>query len=213
MALLLDLLQQLHALLEYSRTGRSTTGGVSQEQSRKAESSPSTCWSCFSWCNPGRGWPSGLRVHIAGSCWVFRQPTLLNPSPQSCSQAILCLVYICAWDSPDPRAGSCTWPCWTLWGWHGPTSQASSGPSGWHPFPLVCQLLHSAWCHLQTCWGCTRSLLSKLPTKMLNSTNLWGMSLITGLHLDTEPLIATLSVTIQPISYPASNSSIKFIFL
>jgi len=31
---------------------------------------------------------------------------------------------------------------------------ACLGPSGWHPVPWVCQLHHTAWCHLQTCWGC-----------------------------------------------------------
>ena len=32
------------------------------------------------------------------------------------------------------------------------------GPYGWHLVPQVCQLHHSAWCHLQTCWGCAWSL-------------------------------------------------------
>jgi len=56
-------------LLWEAKTGCSTAGGVSQEKSRGAESPPLTCWSCFSWCNPGYGWPSGLQAR--SSCWVF----------------------------------------------------------------------------------------------------------------------------------------------
>jgi len=40
---------------------------------------------------------------------------------------------------------------------HVPTSRACPRPSGWYPILLVCQLQHSAWCHLQTCKGCTQS--------------------------------------------------------
>ncbi|KFW65451.1 MAM domain-containing glycosylphosphatidylinositol anchor protein 2, partial [Pygoscelis adeliae] len=48
--------------------------GVSPEQSRGAESPPSTCWPrCFG-CSPGDDWPSGLRAHIAGSCPAFHPP-------------------------------------------------------------------------------------------------------------------------------------------
>ena len=36
------------------RTGCSTPGGVSQEQNRRGESPPSTCWPCFFWCSPDR---------------------------------------------------------------------------------------------------------------------------------------------------------------
>ena len=48
--------------------------------------------------------------------------------PQCCSQVILCPTCICAWDCPEPDAGSSS--CWASWGWHGPTSQACRGPSG-----------------------------------------------------------------------------------
>ncbi|KAK4827142.1 LOW QUALITY PROTEIN: hypothetical protein QYF61_014736 [Mycteria americana] len=76
----------------------------------------------------------------------------------------------------------------------GPTSQACQGPSGWHLFPpasaphslvLLADLLR------------VHSIpLSMSLTKMLNSagpnTDPWGTPLITGLHLDIEPLTATL---------------------
>ena len=97
--------------LVLSVCGCSIPSGFSWEQSRGAESLPSTCWSLFSWCNPGYGWPSGLQAHTAGSCWLFHWPTPQNPSPQSCSQAILHLTSICVWNWPDPDAGPCTWPC------------------------------------------------------------------------------------------------------
>ena len=42
-----------------------------------------------------------------------------------------------------------------LIGSHRPTTWACSDPSGWHPVPQACQPPHSAWCHLQVCWGCT----------------------------------------------------------
>ena len=38
------------------------------------------------------------------------------------------------------------------------------------------------------------------------------MALTTSLHLDTELLTATLSTTVQPISYPEIGPSIKSIF-
>jgi len=49
------------------------------------------------------------------------------------------------------------YPCWISWVSHRPTSRACPGPSGWHCIHSACRLHHSAWCHLQTCWGCTRS--------------------------------------------------------
>lgn len=54
------------------------------------------------------------------------------------------------WDHYYPSATPCIWPYWTLLGSHGPTFKAFSGPSGWLPFLLLCQLQLSAWCHLQT---------------------------------------------------------------
>ena len=122
---------------EPNTTGCSTPGGISGEQSRGAEPPPLTCWSSFSWCNPGYGLPPGRQAHIAGSYWIFHQLTLPNASPQGCSQDVLCPAYICALDYPDPDAGPFTCPCWTIWGWHGPTSQACSGPSRWCLFPSV----------------------------------------------------------------------------
>jgi len=49
-----------------------------------------------------------------------------SPSPQSCSQSVLCPASICAWNCPSPWGGPCTWPC--------QTSQACPASSEWHPF-------------------------------------------------------------------------------
>lgn len=106
---------------------------ISWEQSRGAESSLLTCWAGFSWCSPGYGWPSGLQVHVTSSCWIFHQPAPQNPSSQGCSEVILNTACIYSWDCPYQGAGLCTWPCWTSWCWHGPTSQACPPPSGGHP--------------------------------------------------------------------------------
>ena len=57
-----------------SRAGHRTPGVVSPEQSRGAESPPSTCWSHFYCCRPGYSWSSEPRVHIARSCQTFHAP-------------------------------------------------------------------------------------------------------------------------------------------
>ena len=62
---------------------------ASWEQSKGAESPPSTYWPRFSWCSPGYGWPSGLQAHFVGSCWASHPPVPSSPSSQGCSQATL----------------------------------------------------------------------------------------------------------------------------
>ena len=66
-------------------------------------------------------------------------------------------LFIDAGGCPNLGAGPCTWPCWTSWGSHRPTSPDCPHPSGWHPVPQACQLYHTAWCSLQTCQGCAWS--------------------------------------------------------
>ena len=87
-----------------------------------------------------------IYMDTAGSCPAFHSPVPPSLSPQGCSQSVLHPACLCAWDCPDPGTGPCTWPCWTSWGSHGPTSQACSGPSGRHPIPPVRQPRHTAWC-------------------------------------------------------------------
>lgn len=70
---------------------------------------------------------SGLQVYTAQSHWASCQPKPSSHFPQVCSQPVLHLVCTCAWDCPNTSAQPCTWPCWTSWGLHGPTSQASQG--------------------------------------------------------------------------------------
>lgn len=62
------------------------------------------------------------------------------------------------WDCPDLAAGSRTWPHWNLKGFHGPIYQDCQDLSGQHLFLPAHQLQPTAWCHWETCWGCTRSL-------------------------------------------------------
>jgi len=144
---------------EGSRVVCRTAGGVSSEQSRGAESPPLTSWPRFFWCS----WPFGLWAHIAGWCQDSHQSALTSPSWQGCSQSIVCLACICAWDCLNPCAGPCTWPCWTSWGSHRPTSPACPGLSGFHPFcpasgpHTFCPASGPAWCRQHTCWGCTQS--------------------------------------------------------
>ena len=111
---------------------------------------------CFFWCSPRYSQPSGLRVHIVGPCPAFHPPVSPSLSQQGFSGSLCPLTCIDTGGCANPGAGLYTRPCWTSWGSHGPTSQASPGPSGWHPIPQVCQPHHTSWCHLKTCWGCTR---------------------------------------------------------
>ena len=90
---------------EGSRAGHRTPVGVSPEWSRGAESSPSPC--CRG-CSLGYGWPSGLRVHIAGSYPIFHPPVSPSPSVQGCSQSINSPVCIDIGNCHDPGAGPCT---------------------------------------------------------------------------------------------------------
>lgn len=91
-------------------------------------------------------WLSGLQVHIASWGWVFQQPIPQGPSPQGCSQFILCPACMCASDCPSPGSGSCTCPCWTSRGLHRPTSQACQIPYRWHLFPPECWLYQKVQC-------------------------------------------------------------------
>jgi len=60
-----------------------------------------------------------LRVRLAfwavsAHCWAvlsFSSTSTPCPSRQGCSHTILCPACICAWDCPNPGAGTCTWPC------------------------------------------------------------------------------------------------------
>ncbi|KAK4818848.1 hypothetical protein QYF61_020067 [Mycteria americana] len=81
--------------------------------------------------SPGYNWLSGLQTHIASSCPTFDAPVLPSLSLQGCSQCIRLPVCIDTGDHPNLVL-------------HGPTPEACESSSGWHPFPQVYQLHHSA---------------------------------------------------------------------
>lgn len=74
-------------------------GGVSQGQSRWAESPPSPCWLHFFWCNPWYTWFSQMQVSIAETCWASCWPTALSTFFQGFSQSILHPTCTYSWDS------------------------------------------------------------------------------------------------------------------
>ena len=117
------------------------------------------------------------------------------------------------WAGTPSTRPNCSESYWTSCGSHGPTSQACSGPSGWHPFPPVCWLHHTAWHHQQTCWGCTRSHCPRhgqrcqtAPVPILTPENTTCYCSPLG-HWAIDH--NSLRVTIQPIPYPLSGPSVK----
>ena len=63
-----------------SRAGCRTSGGVSPEQSRGAESPPSPCWPRCFWCSQGYGWPSfWVELLVNQHHKVFPLRAALNP--------------------------------------------------------------------------------------------------------------------------------------
>ena len=92
-------------------------------------------------------------------CWFvlsFSSTNTLSVSPLDCSKCILHSACISARDCSDPCEYLCTWPSWSSRDSHRPTSVACQGPSGCHPFSLLCWPHHRNWCHPQTCWRCTQ---------------------------------------------------------
>lgn len=55
---------------------------------------------------------------------------------------------------------------------------------------LLCELQHSAWSHLQTCWGCAWSSLCiiGLGIEEHQPQDSWGIPCITSLHLDMNDM-------------------------
>ena len=176
-----------------SRAGLNTPGEISPEWRGRIPSLDLLAMLLLT--QPGISWPSGLRVHIVGSCPAFHPPVPPSPSQQGCSQSLHPPACIDSGDCPHTDAGPCPWPYWTSRGSHRPSSWACPGPSGWHLIARACQLHHTAWCHLQTCWGYTQwntKSLMKIFKSTGPSMDPWGTLLITDLHLDTEPLTTTL---------------------
>ena len=137
-----------------------------------------------------------------------------SPSHQVCSQSLHPHACIDTWGCPNLGLGPCIWPCLTSWGSHRPTSPACPGLFGWYPVLLVCELHHSAWCHLQTCWGCSQSY-HVIDEDIKQYWIQYGPLRDTTCHwspfghwaIDHYPL----DVTIQPIPYPPNSPHIKSI--
>ena len=102
------------------------------------------CWPRFFWCSSSTINFFGLQVHITGSYLFF----LSINKPKTFSVELLSIHSLHRlywyWQSCTSSRSS-----------HRSTSQACQSPLEWHLFLLLYQLHHSAWCHLQTCWGCT----------------------------------------------------------
>ena len=162
-----------------------------------------------------------LQTHTAASCLIFRLPRPLNPSQQGCcqgnSQGVLLSVCIRIWDYLNLSAKPCTLLCCTSSGLHGPTLQVCQDPPGWHPFLLLNQLHYSAWCHQQTCWRRSQSIINVIDKDV---KEYWTPDR----HLaDTAPYQPPpghrfsdhilLAATFQPISYPPNSPPFKYISL
>jgi len=178
---------------EGSRAGRRTPGGVSPEQSRRAESPPSTCWPRFFWRSPGYGWPCWLPAHIGGSCPAFHAPVAPSPSWQGCSQSLHLHSVLTLGAAPtqvqDPALG--------LVEPHkvhtGPLLQLVQVPPNGILFlrcvdhtphlGVICKLAEGA---LDTTMSLTKILHSTGP-----NIDPWGIPLVTDLHLGIEPLTTT----------------------
>lgn len=57
---------------------------MSQEQSRRAEPLPWTCWPHLWWCSPGHSWLPGLQVHLADSHRAFCQSAMRGCLQPAC---------------------------------------------------------------------------------------------------------------------------------
>lgn len=116
-----------------SRARYSTSGRVSWGQSRWGEPSTAlTSWPWFFSCSPGYNRFSGLHM----------QPThsqlMSNSSSTTIPKSFLAGLLSINSASNLYWYRGLSWPC--------------QGLSRWHPL-TVYELHHSAWCHLNSCWG------------------------------------------------------------
>ena len=163
-------------------------------------------------------WAASAHCRLSSS---FSPPVPPSPSRQGCSQSLHPPAWTYTEGCQDPRTGPWTLLCATSWGSHGPTPSACPGLSGCRPVPQVCQLHHSAWCHLQTCWG---FILSLCLNEYMNTDEYikqcWSQQ---GPLRDTtchwHPFghwtvgHYSLDATIQTIPYPLNSPPIKSISL
>lgn len=87
-------------------------------------------------------------------CWVPNPPTSPSPSPQGCSQSILCPSSICAWDCLSRSTPLCLHLAfWNLMCSAWTNLSGLSRPFWMAMLPSVSQPHHTAWHHLKTCWS------------------------------------------------------------
>lgn len=132
-----------------------------------------------------------MQVHISGPYQMFLRPIPPCPCVQDCSQLTHCTACIHIWHCPEWWAGHCIRPCRTPQGLQGATSKACQDPCVWHPFPPLCQLQHTAWCHVkhaETAHSPTACATHKVA-KWYPSTDLWRTpsSLISTWTLSHQP--------------------------
>ena len=68
-------LQQLHVCPVLGAPEPDTGLQMGSDQSRVAESPPSTCWPPCFWCSPGYNWLSGLQEDIDEYCYGIQRPS------------------------------------------------------------------------------------------------------------------------------------------
>lgn len=113
-----------------------------------------------------------IQVTFCTNCW-FMSSLPSSSIPKSFSARLFSISL-----SPSLGAGPCSWPHWTSWCSHGPTSQAYPDPPVRHSLLPVYQLNHSPWCQSK--------LLHSNILNISPNTDPRGAPLLTDGHLDIE---------------------------
>ena len=140
----------LHIWIQYSTSGHSTPDDHLQW-------SPPWPADYTTFDSPRYSCLSGLQGHNTTSCTAAIHQYTQVLFSRAVVSFLHCPACTDSGDCHDPGARPYPWICWTSWGSPGPTAGACLSLSQWRSVPQVCQLYLTAWCHLQTLWGCTQS--------------------------------------------------------
>ena len=142
---------------EGPKTGHSSQGVASPGLSTGEWSPPSSCWLHF-FMIQARMPLSFLATWV--HCWLMFSSTSTPRSFHLFSLPVN-LLQACSisWACCGQSAGSGSWPCWTLSHWPQPSYPACPDLTVEPSHPQADQHFLPAWCHLQTYWGCTHSLV------------------------------------------------------